>query len=227
LSIFAASRQQLVVVTVRDDVESERSALADSLQAVGPQGQSACGDWTAFDLAAHVVAAERAAGALAFCVRALAARGVQFRPSPQLVDSTIRRERRDGYSALIRRLRQPSPRLLLTPALAPATLFEVWMHHDDLTRANDLAHHTPDHLAEAIPFLLRYQASRLPSARLIVRTTDNHEFTFGQNVGATAILAGPSADLVRWLAGRRPSTAPNIEAQPAIIDQLYAFAGRI
>jgi hypothetical protein len=70
------------------------------------------------------------------------------------------------------------------PAVAAATMFEVWMHHDDLTRANDLAHHTPDHLAEAIPFLRRYQADRLPSARLIFRTTDNHEFTCRPNVGA-------------------------------------------
>jgi uncharacterized protein (TIGR03083 family) len=214
-------------VTVRNDVETERAALADSLQAVGRHAQTACGDWTAFDLAAHVVAAERAAGALAFCVRAPAARGVQFRPRPQLVNSTIWRERRDGYSALIRRLRQPSPRLLLTPAVAAATLFEVWMHQDDLTRANNLAHHTPNHLFEAIPFLMRYLASRLPSARLIVRTTDSHEFTCGPNVGTTAVLTGPAADLARWLVGRRPLTATNIQAQPAIIDQLHAFAGRI
>jgi hypothetical protein len=46
-------------VTVRDDVEAERAMLADSLEAVGPQARTACGDWTAFDLAAHVVAGER------------------------------------------------------------------------------------------------------------------------------------------------------------------------
>jgi uncharacterized protein (TIGR03083 family) len=217
-----------VVVTVRDDVEAERATLADSLQAVGPCARTGCGNWTSFDLAAHVVAAERAAGALAFCVRALAARGVQFRPRPQLVDWTIQRERRDGYSALIRQLRQPSPRLLLAPAVAASTLFEVWMHHDDLTRANDLAHHTPEHLVEAIPFLMRYQASCLPSARLIVHTTDSRaNFASGPVAGPTAVLTGPAADLIRWLAGRRPVTAPNIEAPPAIIDQLHAFAGRI
>jgi uncharacterized protein (TIGR03083 family) len=214
-------------VAVRDDVEAERAALADSLEAVGPQAQTACDDWTAFDLAAHVVAAERASGTLAFCVRTLAARGVQFRPRPQLVSWAIRRERRDGFATLIGRLRQRSPRLLLTPAVAAATLFEVWMHHDDLTTANDLAHDTPDHLSEAIPFLMRYQATRLPTARLIVRTTDDNQFTFGPTVGPTAVLTGPAGDLVRWLAGRRPQTAPNIEAQPAIIDQPHAFAGRI
>jgi uncharacterized protein (TIGR03085 family) len=214
-------------VAVRDDVEAERAALANSLEAVGPQAQTACGDWTAFDLAAHVVAAERASGTLAFGVRMLAARGVQFRPSPQLVSRTIRRERRGGYATLIHRLRQRSPRLLLTPAVATATLFEVWMHHDDLTRANDLTHGTPDHLCDAIPFLMRYQAARLPTTRLIVRTTDDRQFTIGPVAGPTAVLTGPAGDLVRWLAGRPPRTAPNIEAQPAIVDQLRAFTGRI
>ena len=214
-------------VTVRDDVEAERAMLADSLDAVGPHAQTACGDWTAFDLAAHVLAAERAAGAPAFCVRVLAARGVQFHPRPQVVSWAIRRERRGGYPPLIRRLRQRSPRLLLAPAVAAATLFEVWMHHDDLTRANGLAHRTPDCLAEAIPWLVRYQTSRLPTARLIVRTTDNHEFAFGPNAGSRAVLTGPAGDLFRWLAGRRPLTAPNIEAEAAVTDQLRAFAGKI
>jgi uncharacterized protein (TIGR03083 family) len=166
-------------VTVGDDVEAERAMLADSLEAVGPQAPTACGDWTAFDLAAHVVAGERVAGALTFCVRALAARGVQFRPRPQVVDRLIGRERRAGYPSVIGRLRQRSPRLLVAPAVAASTLFEVWMHHDDLTTANGLAHGTPDHLAEAIPSLMRYQAKRLPTARLIVRTTDDHEWTLG------------------------------------------------
>jgi hypothetical protein len=131
-----------------------------------------------------------------------------------------------GYSALIRRLRQRSPRLLLAPAVAASTLFEVWMHHDDLTRGNDLEHGTPDHLPEVIPWLVRYQARRLPTVRLIVRTTGNNEFVFGPNTGPIAVLTGSAADLVRWLAGRHQLTTPNIEAQPAITDQLRAFVGR-
>jgi uncharacterized protein (TIGR03083 family) len=214
-------------VTVRDDVTSERAMLADSLETLGPQAATACGNWTAFDLAAHILAGERAAGVPAFCIRALAARGVQFHPKPQLVKGAIGRERRDGYPAVIRRLRQRCPWLLLAPAVAASTLFEVWMHHDDLTTANGIAHGTPDHLAEAIPPLMRYQAHRLPPARLIVRTTDNHEWAFGRDSGRTAVLTGPAADLIRWLAGRHPSTALNIEAEAAVASQLRAFVGKI
>jgi uncharacterized protein (TIGR03083 family) len=214
-------------MTVRDDVVAERAKLADSLQALGPHAQAGCGDWTAFDLAAHVVAAERAAGVPAFCIRALAARGVQFHPNPQLVKQAIGRERRDGYPALIARLRQRSPRLLSAPAVAVSTLFEVWMHHDDLTTANGLAHGTPEHLAEAIPPLMRYQAHRLPTARLIIRTTDHREWTFGRDSGRPAVLTGPAADLIRWLAGRRPLATLNVEAEVAVASQLRAFVGKI
>jgi len=214
-------------LTVRDDVEAERAMLADSLEAVGPQAPTACGDWRAFDLAAHVVAAERAAGAPTFCVRVLAARGVQFHPRQQVADWVIGRERRAGYPAVIDRLRQRSPRLLLAPAVAASTLFEVWMHHDDLATANGLAHGTPEHLGEAIPLLVRYQANRLPTARLIVRTTDDHEWAFGPASGPSAVLTSPAADLVRWLAGRRPVAALNIEAEVAVADQLRTFVGKI
>jgi hypothetical protein len=37
--------------------------------------------------------------------------------------------------------------------------------------------------------------------------------------GPSAVLTVPAADLVRWLAGRRPLTAPNIEAPPVVTDR--------
>lgn len=216
-------------MTIGGDVKLERAALAESLEIVGPDASAGCGTWTAFDLAAHVVAADRAAGILAFFIRALAARGVQFHPKPQIVAAAINRERRDGYPAVIARLRQRPPRLLLAPAVAASTLFEVWMHHDDLAASNGLAHDTPAHLADAIPALVRYQAQRLLSAgRLTVRTTDGHQWTFGPHSDSpSAELTGSAADLIRWLAGRGPISALNVEADAAIADQLDAFVGSI
>lgn len=216
-------------MTVAEEVEAERALLADSLEAVGPDASAGCGDWTAFDVAAHVGAADRAAGTLAFCIRVLAARGVQFHPTPQVVASAINRERRHGYAAVITRLRQRSPRLLLAPAVAASTLFEVWMHHDDLARTNGLAHDAPNHLAEAIPALIRYQAKRLPTdCKLTVRTTDGHEWSFGPDRrDLRAVVTGPAADLIRWLAGRGPISTLNVEAEPAVAEQLYAFTGSI
>ena len=216
-------------MTVAEDVEAERVVLADTLEVVGPNAPAGCGDWTAFDLAAHIVAGDRAAGTLAFCIRVLAARGVQFNPKPQVIAAAISRERRVGYPALLARLRQRSPRLLLRPAVAASTLFEVWMHHDDLTTSHGLAHGAPDHLALAIPPLVRYQAKRLPSARLTIRTIDGHEWTFGPGTGdpSAVVLSGSAVDLIRWLSGRGTLTALDVEATPAAAEQLHAFTGTI
>lgn len=216
-------------MTVGEDVEVERAALADSLEAVGPEASAGCGSWTAFDLAAHVVAADRAAGTLAFCIRVLAARGLQFRPNPSIVAAAISRERRDGYPALITRLRRRPPRLLLVQAVAAASLFEIWMHHDDLVTRNGLAHDTPTHLAQAIPFLIRYHAKRLPSSgRLSVRTTDGHHWEFGPQCDIQyAEIAGTAANLIRWLAGRGPISALTVQAEAGTVDQLQTFVGNI
>ncbi|MCV7170430.1 maleylpyruvate isomerase family mycothiol-dependent enzyme [Mycobacterium manitobense] len=214
-------------IRIGDDVDAERAMLADSLESVGPDAETACGAWTAFDLAAHVVAADRAAGTLAFGVRALAARGVQLHPKPQFVKGVIQRERRDGYRAVIGRLRRRCPRLLVAPPVAASTLFEVWMHHDDLAEANGLPHGSPVHLARAIPSLVRYHAKRLPSARIMLRTNENQEWSFGAADQPIAVLTGSAADMVRWLAGRRPMSVLDVEAAADVADELRAFLGEI
>lgn len=224
----------LADVTLRDDVIAERALLADSLEAVGPQVPSGCGDWSAFDLGAHVVAGEWAGGVPAFCIRALGARGVQFHPRPQAVDKFIERTRRRGFPVVIEHLRRPGPRLLLTgprllltgPVVA-STLFEVWMHHDDLARANDLPHSTPTHLSQAIPALVRYHQHHLPAARLTIHATDGQYWIFGDTADPPASIVAPTADLIRWLAGRPTQTALNIAADPVIAAQLHTFLGSI
>jgi hypothetical protein len=101
------------------------------------------------------------------------------------------------------------------------------MHHDDLTAANGLMHPTPEHLVAAIPPLVRYHANRLPNARLLLRTPDDHERAFGADAGSTAILTGSAADLVRWLAGRCPSAPLDIDADEEVARELRAFVGQI
>jgi len=214
-------------VRLRDDVTAERALLADSLETVGPKAPTSCGDWSAFDLGAHVVAGEWAAGVPAFCIRALGARGVQFHPRPRAVEQFIERTRRRGFPAVIEHLRRPSPRLLLTGPVAASTLFELWMHHDDLTRANNLPHGTPTHLGRAIPALVRYHRHRLPAARLTIRATDGQHWIVGDTAHPPAVVAAPTADLIRWLGGRPPRAALDIVADPAIAPRLHTFHGSI
>jgi len=220
------------------DVEAERAAVAESLSAVGPLARTACGDWTAFDLAAHLVSAERLA-VLTFVLRSLLVRGVSGSTAsraaywavarPEAVEMVMRCERRHCFETLIDRLRRPSPRLLLRPQVAPVTLFEFWTHHDDLAGPNGLVHAVPATLAGVIPLLLRYQVKQLPAGvRVTVRTSDgNHTWSVGPKSGPEVTLDGPAADLVRWLAGRRPLAEIGMAGPDAKVRALRAFAGRV
>lgn len=98
------------------------------------------------------------------------------------------RDRRRDFQDAVAAVRNGPPRLLVRPRAAPVSLFEVWLHHDDLRRANGLS--PPDEVKSlhlAVNFALRYQRSVLGHAE-IDRSQSN-------------------ADLLRWLAGR-PSAVP-------------------
>lgn len=216
-------------MTIAEDVEAERAALAESLIEAGASARTACGEWTALDLAAHLAAEERIGGVTTFVARSLVVRGVSVAGTPQLVDSAIRLERRHGFAALIDRLRRPIPRLLLRPRVAPLALFEYWTHHDDLVALNGIAHAVPTTLAEVIPLLLRYQLKKLPAGiRLTVGISDsNCRWSVGSESSAEVIVDGTSADLVRWLAGRGALADIAMAGPEVHVQALRAFEGHV
>lgn len=216
-------------MTIAEDVEAERAALAESLIEAGASARTACGEWTALDLAAHLAAEERIGGVTTFVARSLVVRGVSVAGTPQLVDSAIRLERRHGFAALIDRLRRPIPRLLLRPRVAPLALFEYWTHHDDLVALNGIGHAVPTTLAEVIPLLLRYQLKKLPAGiRLTVGISDsNCRWSVGSESSAEVIVDGTSADLVRWLAGRGALADIAMAGPEVHVQALRAFEGHV
>lgn len=216
-------------MTIAEDIKAERAALTESLIEAGASARTACGEWTALDLAAHLAAEERIGGVTTFVARSLVVRGISVAGPPQLVDSAIRLERRHGFAALIDRLRRPIPRLLLRPRVAPLALFEYWTHHDDLIALNDLAHAVPATLAEVIPLLLRYQLKKLPAGiRLTVGTSDsNCRWSVGPESSPEVILEGASADLVRWLAGRGALAEIAVAGPDVHVQALRAFGGHV
>jgi len=141
-------------------VDEERRRFADTLVRVGPDAPTNAGDWTAFDLAAHVVSLDQLGGLPTFVGRALVARGVRLndlvRDRPVYADRILGRQKRRGFDALVAALRRPSPWLLRRRSLLPVGLFEVWTHHEDVRRRNDLARDDHPDLTEVIAFLRRY-----------------------------------------------------------------------
>ncbi|GFG85026.1 maleylpyruvate isomerase family mycothiol-dependent enzyme [Mycolicibacter algericus] len=216
-------------MTITADIAAERAALAASLLAAGASAPTGCGDWTALDLASHLVAEERPGGLTTFIARSLAVRGVAVAGPPTLVDNAIRLERRQGFAALVNRLRLPVPRLLLRPRVAPLALFEYWTHHDDLTRATGSAHAVPATLSTVVPLLLHHQRNKLPAAvRVTVATADNTiRCSAGPLSAAEVTVCGSTENLVRWLAGRRPPTGITMTGAGPPVQMLRAFRAQV
>ena len=106
----------------------ERSALADTLLAAGPDAPTLCEGWATRDLAAHIVLRER---------RPDAAAGIML---PPLAGHTRRVQddlARGDYAQLVEKVRHPqSISLLQIGAVEEAmNLVEFFIHHEDVRRA--------------------------------------------------------------------------------------------
>ena len=172
-----------------DDIVSEHRRIADTLEELGPDAPGGVGTWTTGDIAAHLLSQVAAGGAIVFVGRSLVARGVRLNARAGAAnDRAIAWYRRRGFEPALGSLRGGPPRLLLRPNVAPVTLQEVWLHHDDVRRANGLPPPAePEGLRSAVATAHRYQRSRLTSPALPTGVSD--------------------ADLLRWLTGR-PSSIP-------------------
>jgi uncharacterized protein (TIGR03083 family) len=191
-------------MTMQDDLESERRAIAETFTRVGETARTLCAPWTAFDLAAHLVSLERQAGVATFIGRSLVARGVRLNDrAGGFADRVIRRERRHGFDELVDWLRRPSPWLLLRSRLLAVGLFEMWTHHEDLAQPNGIAHSERAGLDDVVTWLVRYQ-SAAKDVRVAFRivSTRGREWCFGDATVSRVTVEGTTGDLVRWLSGR-------------------------
>ena len=140
-----------------DDIHRERAALAGTLELVGADAPTLCSGWTAADVAAHLASLDRVGGVPTFVGRWLVQRlAIRLNDPalrwPRLADAMIRRPRSRGFGWAIRQLRQPVPPLLRRSSVAVVGLFEVWVHHQDVLRANDLLPRTDPDLAPVLPW---------------------------------------------------------------------------
>src|SRR5690554_2691906 len=106
----------------------ERAQLCLRFDELGPDAPTLCGDWTTFDLAAHLVVRER---------NPIAGPGILVKPLAGLTDRAMEREKRRGYAAVVERVRTGPP---IGPFKVPKlreqiNLVEYTVHHEDVRRA--------------------------------------------------------------------------------------------
>jgi uncharacterized protein (TIGR03085 family) len=110
---------------------SERAALCDLLDELGPDAPTLCGTWTTRDLAAHLVVREsRPDAALGIIVRAWA-------PWTKRVQDGAAD---DGWASLVQRLRGGPPLwspTRISPLDSMVNDAEFFVHHEDVRRASD------------------------------------------------------------------------------------------
>ncbi len=180
----------------------ERAALADLLDAVGPEADTLCAGWTTRDLVAHLVLREGHPAALGIAV-------------PQLAGWTNSQQKRIAatpYASIIERFRLGPPKispLRLPGADAAANTFEHFVHHEDVLRAQpswkprDLTPHDQRELWQRLTKRIRFYVRRAP-----VPVRLHAEGVGSISVGNTDLpsaitLSGAPAELVLYLHGRR------------------------
>jgi uncharacterized protein (TIGR03085 family) len=191
---------------------AERHALAQTLRSVDPNSPTLSGDWTAAQLAAHLVLRERSGVEL---LGRLPNRRLQ-RIAQREIDDLVARE---PYERIVDAVASgpswtdvewpvPTAAIWAIPAVRErANLLEYLIHHEDVRRAQ------PDWTPRALPAELEAEIwRRLPAAtRLTMR---------GVPVGVA--LAWPGQGEVRTSAARRHGVAVTVSGAPVEL-ALFAF----
>ena len=108
--------------------KAERAALADTLEAVGPDAPTLCTGWAARDLAAHLLLRER---------HPVASAGILVSRFPATPERTQKSIAKRDYADLLAELRHPP---IWSPTSNPLmdealNLQEMYIHHEDVRRA--------------------------------------------------------------------------------------------
>jgi uncharacterized protein (TIGR03085 family) len=189
---------------------SERAALADLLDRVGPDAPTCCEGWTTRDLAAHLVVRDRRVDAMPGL-----ALGGPFVRWTERVRSRARSGRE--YRRLVAEVRSGPPAWLPTawPALDRAlNTAEMVIHHEDVRRAQpdwsprDLPPEVQDQLWSLVPFLARGRDAAPTPGELVLRRDDVPAGTPGAErrlrAGEPATtVTGPPLELLLWVSGRQ------------------------
>lgn len=208
----------------------ERAALVDDLRVVGPSAPTLCSDWTAIDVAAHLVASEQGWGlpmVPAYLLRRLLPGAVVRRGMTRmqtLGDRQLRRTKRRGWDVLLSRLAAGPPRPYRLRSVAPIRYIEEWIHHEDVRRANGLG---PRASTADEDDALWNAGLELTSLRELLPGRDLVELVLpdgrSHQIGPTATVRvqGRPGELLLFLAGRTGAAVVEVTGDPHDIQTLH------
>jgi uncharacterized protein (TIGR03085 family) len=189
---------------------TERAALADLLEQVGPEQPTCCAGWTTRHLAAHLVARDRRPDAMPGL-----ALGGPFAAWSRRVESRVRTGRE--YGRLVEEVRSGPPAWAPTawPTLDRVlNTAEMVIHHEDVRRAQlgwsprELPRAVQDQLWSSVPFLARGRDASRPAGGLVGRRDDVPAGTSGAELRLrkgepVTTVAGAPLEVLLWVSGRQ------------------------
>jgi uncharacterized protein (TIGR03085 family) len=180
---------------------TERSALCDLFQRVGPDAPTLCEGWRTVDLATHLVVRER---------KPLAAPGLVLGgPFASMLEREMERTKTShSYDALVALVRSGPP-TWARPVDALFNLTEFFVHHEDVRRgAGDPTPRPPDEVVELEEALWKWSrrgaalaARQLRGAGLELHRPDGQVIRARKGT-PTAVLTGRPGEIVLYLMGR-------------------------
>ena len=179
--------------------QAERADLCDLFLEVGPTAPTLCGEWTASDLAAHLIVRER---------RPLSGVGIVFSPLAGLTERSMAvQQQKRTFEELVERVRGGPPPPMSWVDESVNTI-EYFVHHEDVRRgAGD---DTPRARIDAVDDALWSRLERMGSmlARgvkgvgLTLVRTDTDARVTARKGEPEAELRGTPGELVLYLYGR-------------------------
>jgi uncharacterized protein (TIGR03085 family) len=203
---------------------TERAALADLLESLGPAAPTLCGDWTTRDLAAHLVVRER---------RPDVALG-GFVPKLGGWAERTRTGVRDGtaWEQLLGQLREGGPVWSpLSLADSAVNLLEFFVHHEDVRRAQPswgprgLPSALEDELWSRLRLLGAVATRKWPGG-LVAVAPGGRRLQLRNGAPEVTVTGAPS-ELVLFFTGRQAVARVDLDGTPDAVAALRTTPFRI
>ncbi|MEV5126014.1 TIGR03085 family metal-binding protein [Streptomyces decoyicus] len=198
----------------------ERLLLADLLESAGPEAPTLCEDWTARELAAHVVVRER---------RADAAGGILVKPLAARLERVQKEFAGRPYEELIRLIRTGPPRMspfALKQVDEASNTVEFYVHAEDVRRAQpdwaprELDPVFADALWSRIEKMARVLGRKAPVG-LVLRRPDGRTAVAHRGTPVVTVVGEPG-ELTMFAFGRQEAARVELDGDKDAIGRLMA-----
>ena len=199
---------------------AERSALCDTMLEVGADAPTLCGDWTAQDLAAHLVVRER---------RPDAGPGIVTSFLADYSEHVRQTEAARPFADIVDRVRRGPPRwspMRVDAVDRTVNSVEFFVHHEDLRRASrpfsvrSLDPALEDALADSMSRAGRFLARGLPVG-LVLEPSERSSIVVRTGPDRVTV-AGPIGECVLFAYGRQDVAQVTVRGPASAITTVRA-----